>query len=195
VKASLLIKILFLVAVLVVVIGGIRGLNPQNIEKAFDAIGVEAGNSQSPGFQAAGSRPLQPGEERFNLCRTRIIGAQWPNGNRVEEAKDGLKLKWMADDPEPREISSIEVEKWLSRHCQVIVKAIDPAKLASDGEVEKASAKGDPNIGHYLVRYVDGTDLKISTANGVIFKIGDKAVESTDLHDALAELRETVQLK
>lgn len=182
-KPTFALKIAFMILALVMVVGVIRGLNSQNMEKAFESLGLSPGNAESPGIQP-GSRALQPGEERFGLCRTRIVAITWPDGRKIEERKDGLKLTWTAADPANREVSYLDVEKWLSRHCQVIVRAADPGSLGA-----MTPLAGGP----ILIKYVDGNQSKLEAFPGDIFRFDGRVMKSTDLMESLIELQKIAQ--
>ena len=165
---------------LILVVAMMRGVTPEKMDQVFTALGIEPGTAQSPGFQP-GSRPLEKGEERFNICRTRIHSISWPSGRRVEEFKEGLKLRWLAVDPRPREIGYMEVEKWLSAHCQVIVRPLNEAPAETGKLVE------------IVIRFVDNTTATIRNLGGALYDLKDfgeeRLVESPDLMEALLELQ------
>jgi len=169
---------------LVLVIAIMRGMTPDKVENFFAALGIEPGTAQSPGLQP-GSRPLAEGEERFNICRTRIHSITWPSGRRVEEFREGLKLRWTAVDPQPREIGYMEVEKWLSSHCQVIVRPLN----------EAPEVAGKPS--EIVIRFVDNTSATIRNLGGAVYDLKDfgeeRLVESPDLQEALLELQRIAQ--
>ena len=177
-KSGLLFKVLFMMIALIMVIFAIRGMNEKSMEAVFDALGIEPGTAKSPGFQPGG-RKLGPGEERFNICRTRVHAIVWPSGRRVEEFREGLKLRWLAVDPRPREIGYLEVEKWLSAHCQVVIKPVTDAPKGTAATIE--------------VRYIDEKVSRIKVYEDAIFDLKEfgeeRLVRSDDLRDALLELQ------
>lgn len=184
-RPALFFKIAVMIVSLFFVVTIIRELNTSKVENALQAIGIEPGTSQSPGFQPAG-RPLDAGEERFNICRTRIHSITWPSGRRVEEFKEGrLKLRWVAVDPRPREIGYMEVEKWLSAHCQIITRPL----------AEDAQGVGAPS--EITIRFVDDSSVTLRRYEGTVFDLKDlgekRLVESPDLVGALLELQEIAQ--
>lgn len=178
--------LLFLkISILVLALGGVlyamSHMNSGSMNKAFLALGIEPGTAQSPGFQPA-NRYAGDGEKRFNLCPTRVHAIVWSDGRKVEESKDGLKLRWMAYDPQPREISYLDVEKWLSAHCQVHV---------SPPSVEDKTRSEFHDF--LTVRYIDGQELKVLRAGEPggaedLFRIGDQLYRSDDFRDAVNEL-------
>lgn len=177
-RASYFIRAAVLLIALVGVIYAIRTLQPSSVQKAMLALGVEPGTQASPGLQPA-SRALQEGEQHLNICRTRIHAIEFDGGQKVEEFKQGLNLKWLAfEDSKPRELGYLDVEKWLSRHCQIIVKPVDEAALPKDAVRGKVK----------LV-YIDRTELPIDWIYGHHFQFEGKTYDSTDFADALAELR------
>lgn len=178
-KTLTFIKATILVLTLVAVIYAIRSLNSGAMGSFFYSLGIEPGTQQSPGLQPAGRRPVQMGEERLNICRTRVHALIFQSGQKIEELKEGLNLKWMAYDPKPREISYLDVEKWLSRHCQIV---IGPRAIA-DGEVLKFEE-------YATIEFIDGSSLKVLKAADGTYRIEDRTFYSDDLTDALAELRQ-----
>ena len=164
-------KIAILAAALVVVIWAIRGLQAGHVESVFDALG--AGRKAS-------------GEETYTLCRTRIHALKWADGTKVEEHLEGLKMKWFAYGPEPRLLSYLEIEKWLSKHCQFTV-----APLSTEFS---AGIRFEPFM---VIDFVDKSTkeiLKGSDSVGEIFKVGDRSFRSPEFSEALKELRQAAQL-
>ncbi len=169
-----------MVFALIGVVFAIRALNTSKVEGFFHAIGVEPGVPQSPGLQP-GSRPLSEGEERYNICRTRIHSVEWKD-RKVEEFREGLNMRWMAVDPTPREISYMEVEKWLSRNCQIIIQ---PFQAASSDR----SLFND----FVTVQYIDGQKLIIKRGPGPVYQIESKTFHSPYLDNALKDLEKIAQ--
>jgi hypothetical protein len=191
-----------MVAALVGVVWAIKTLNSGAMNQAFDALGLQAGGAGSPGLQAAG-RPLQPGEERFNLCPTRIVGFVWngssPEGRKaIEEKKDGIKMHWMAQSSVggDREIAYLEIEKWLTSHCQIVVrlKPNQPADQAAGEPVDKSVAGAEKARENLEIAYVDSSRKSIETLGPQTFRLDGKIYESPDFADALKELRDAAQL-
>ncbi len=180
-KSLFYLKIIVMVGMLIGIIYSIRSMNAGKVQTAFEALGIQSGNHQNPGFQAA-NRPLQPGEENFNLCQTRVHAIAWSPERKVEEERDGLKLRWMAFDPQPRELNYMAIEKWLSAHCQVAVMPIP-----------------SPTVGYrplITIQYIDGKDLKIEIGTDGTYLAQlekPKVFSSQDLTDALKELEGIAQ--
>lgn len=181
-RAVFLTKIILMLIALGAVIWAIRSLNSpgttSSLNNAFQALGLQAGGAGSPGLQAAG-RELKASEERFNLCRTRIVGVEFGSGRKIEEARDGFKVKWLASDPQSREISTLEVEKWLTQHCQIVIQVVDPSTTASFNSEAPLT-----------FHYVDNSSLILKHIDGHYFQIDGRTVDSTDLARALIELQE-----
>jgi hypothetical protein len=175
-KPLVLIRVIFMVLLLAAVVYVMRNLNSSSMDRAFGNLGIAAGNAQAPGLHPS-SRLLAPGEEAYNLCPTRVRAVIWPDGKKIEEKKDGLKLRWMAADPQPREIGYLEVEKWLSQHCQIAVQ-----KKPADATALAASSK-------IIVQYIDGSEKTFGLAKPGEFIEGGSVLISSDLESALAELR------
>lgn len=146
-RQMFILKVLILVALLIGVLITIQRLNSGSVQKAFDAIGIQTGSSGAPGFQPT-THAAENGEVSFNFCPNRIQSIQWVNGPRVEETRDGLKMHWMATSgsEKPTEIGYLEMEKWLSAHCKIAVKATDRVQNATP---------------FLVVTYLDGTRLSI----------------------------------
>jgi hypothetical protein len=164
-------------------------LQPQKVQNALHSLGVDAGNSAAPGFQPATSRTLEAGEERLNLCPTRIASVTWADGREVEESPSGIKRKWLAAFPRaaPREIGYLEVEKWLSQHCEVIAQLAEGVIVGADSAQRLA-----------VVRYIDGSETVIDQTPQGLVKISQPGASarfyrSSDLKGALQELATIAQ--
>lgn len=186
-------RLVLMVIALVAVILLIRNLNSGSMDKAFNTLGLQAGGAGSPGLQAAG-RPLLPGEERYNLCPTRITGFIWnaenPGTRRsIEEKQIGAKMHWMVYEPAEREISYLEIEKWLTSHCQIVVR---PAPAPTPAGAANTTA--GPHF-PLEIHYVDGSHKSFEQIGAHLFRIEGQAFDSDDFALALAELRNTAQLK
>lgn len=183
-RILLFFKISIMVLFLVGVVFVIRNVTSESVANFFVAFGIEPGTAQSPGLQPA-TRALKAGEVRFNICPTRIHAVVWPDGRKVEEKKEGLKLRWMAFDPSEREMAYLETEKWLSRHCQII---IEPKQVP-----ENESLKDQGTF--IRLEFIDGRIWEFGKAalpgpSGapVLTLIGQGAFASPDFEDALREL-------
>lgn len=187
VQLGLFFRISVLIAAFVGVIFVIRNVNQKNVEQFFQSLGVETGTSASPGLQP-GSRALRPGEERFNICRTRVqkITLDTATQKRVVEEKDGMKLKWVAydDNGRPRDLPYMGVEKWLSQHCQIIVYPVPPDKVASISSGRNSE-----------LSYVDGTSLSFAQRSQDYFIFGERTFQSSDFAGALLELETLAGLR
>ena len=71
-RLGMFLKVAAMMAALVMVLMVGRGINSGSVEKAFQALGIEPGTAKSPGLQRGGLT-LAAGEERLNICRTRIV--------------------------------------------------------------------------------------------------------------------------
>lgn len=177
-------KIFLLIVALIGTFVAMRGASTENVQKAFSALGIEPGAPGSPGLQPGGSA-LQAGEERRTLCRTRIHAIRFPDGRAVVEVKRGLKLDWTAEeDGKSRSLAYMDVEKWLSLHCQFIAR---PASEATD---EETAPEPDPQP-FVDIEFIDKTKWQISRSNDVLFAVSDPKDRfySDDLKAALSELR------
>jgi hypothetical protein len=167
---------------LLAVVFVIRNTNQGAIEKAFLSLGIEPGTGQSPGLQP-GSRPLQPGESRWTICTNRIRRIEWFAGDGIEEQKEGLKMRWLAYVYDPKvgargpgaprsrelQLDYMDMEKWLSRNCQVIIselKSQDPAGLSPDPGAAEMAAEAKLRYGSLTpllrVEFIDGSQVELS---------------------------------
>lgn len=181
----LYVKVLVLIAALGMIVYVISNLTPEKVNDSLAAIGAAPGTADAPGLQPW-TRPVGEGEERFNVCRTRVHAIEWPDGKKIEEKKVGLKLTWEAHSPEVRELPYLGVEKWFSRHCQIVV-AMEAGSGAS-------SSVGDFNQFLTLV-FVDGSRTLILRNSAGIFRIETKDFKSADLDEAVVELKQIAQFQ
>ena len=158
----------------------IRAVNGESVARGLMVMGIESGTSQSPGLRA-GQRLLLPGEETLSICRTRVKAILLPNGNRIEELREGVKLTWMAYDPNPREIGYLEVEKWLSQHCQITIVKQTESRILT------------PGPGKLTLEYISGAPMVIQVRGANEFETGEAKFHSPDLTSALAELGRIAQ--
>jgi hypothetical protein len=175
-KPSHAFKIMGLLLTLVIVMYAMRHINDNSMQGVFQALGVDAGGgSNSPGFQASGRARVQ-GEERIAICPTRIHSITWADGRRIEETENGLKLKWMGYVPDARELTYLEVERWLSQHCQVV------------GQPLPLKAQDQP-APYLTIQYVDGSKIEIYRMGDDLFRFGAKGLyRSKDFVEAIREL-------
>ena len=164
-----------MVLTLVGVVMVIRSLDGESMNKVFHALGIDTASSDAPGLRAS-VRPLFEGEEKFNLCPTRIHAIEWSSGRKIEEHKEGLKMKWMAQ-PDNRELGYLAIEKWLSYHCQVAVRPFGPGE----------GVQGAPDT--TIVHFIDGSKLEIKRFAEDQYMVGDRGFRSADLKKALEGLQ------
>ncbi len=147
------------------VLAVINGVRPEHVEKFFGAFGGDLEDSSAAG-----------GSAKFNLCQTRVHAIVWPDGKKIEELKQGMTMKWLAHDPTPREISYLDVEKWLGEHCSFSVMDV---------------AGPVPNVDFRPVKveFIDKTELIIGVGTGDRFQIGNRIVSSPEFSQALKDLR------
>ncbi len=176
----LYVKVLVLVAALGMIVYIISNLTPDKINSGLAAIGAAPGTADAPGLQPW-TRNVSKGEERFNLCRTRVQAMEWADGKKIEEKKQGLKLTWEAHSPEARELPYLGVEKWFSRHCQIVVTKVTPVA-------------GSPEFKGFLTLvFVDGQKTQILRAADGVYDFDGQTFKSPDLDDALTELSQIAQ--
>jgi hypothetical protein len=177
VRSFYVIRIFFLVLALALVILIIQSANSKNVEGLFQALGLSPGTPDSPGIEP-GARTLRPGDERFNLCKTRIAAVSWPGERRIEEDHQSLKIRWIAYNPQPHEINSLEVEAWFSHHCQIIVHPIDPHRLSTADQEETVT-----------FRFVDNSEFRFTRYSDNQYQVDQRTFRSDDLTAALLELQ------
>lgn len=179
----LILKIVILVGALAMIISIMGKLSPEKVTDALATIGAAPGTPDSPGLQPW-TREVKPGEERFNICRTRVHAVVWADGKKVEELKQGLKLTWRSFNPEPRELPYMGVEKWFSRHCQIVIQPVrDAAQTPAPGDFQP----------YLKLEFIDGEAQLIERTVDGIFRSGDAIFKSDDLEAAMAELSAIAQ--
>ena len=112
----------------------------------------------------------------LRLCRTRIQSLEWSNHSRIFEDSSHSKARWLSQVPgaAPRELDSLEVEKWFGINCVVKVFKIPPFDLGPD---------------FLIVQFVDGTGAHLKkTAVASDFAIGSEYFRSPELASSLSEL-------
>lgn len=181
-KILIALKLLALTVTLAFVIWAMKSLNAESVSRFLTSVGIEPG-AHAPSLQP-GNKAEHEGE-RLNLCRTRVRALIWPDGRRIEEEINGLDMSWKAHDPAEREVSYLEMEKWLSQHCQVTVQ---PRELAQGETLEFND--------HLTVRFIDGVEavIQLAQVDGT-YRIDGKIFRSDDLRAALSELRQIAQFK
>jgi hypothetical protein len=152
-------------------------LNPQAVANALAAFGIQAGTAESPGFQAAGHPSGDASGVRIPICPTRIQEIITPDGRRIfESTESNGRLKWSAFDSAPHEISALEIEKWLSLHCQI--NAVPVAQNSAQSGVHVV----------YKIAYPSGDPLEIARVNDSYFVVKGQTFKSEDLRQALKDL-------
>jgi hypothetical protein len=174
-KTALYFKIGILVLALFGVIYVISNLNQNAVDHFFQSMGMEA-NSQPKGLGATA--------ESLSLCRTRVTAIVWPDGRKIEEQKSAVKVTWMSVDPKPREIGSLEVERWFSRHCRVSIVKSSP---------ETAAQPTGDNFPTFVFEYVDGSSSKLEKLTDDLYRFDGTEFRSKDLSKAIEELEQAAQ--
>lgn len=161
-----------------------KNLNPEKVQTAFQALGIEPGAPGQPGLQPGGA-PLAQGEIRRSLCLTRIHAIRFPDGKAVVEVKNGMKLDWTAEESgKSRSVGYLDIEKWLSRHCQFVAKPISAA------EEPDLVPQNEPKP-YVTVEFIDKSRWEIHRSGEVLFTVSDPTDRflSPDLDSALEELK------
>lgn len=183
-KYGLYFKILFLLLALMGTFFAMRNLNHEKVQTAFQALGIEPGAPGQPGLQPGGA-PLAEGESRRTLCLTRVHAIRFPDGKAVVEVKNGMKLDWTAEESgKSRSLGYLDIEKWLSRHCQFVVKPILPA------DEPDLVPQNEPKP-YVTIEFIDKSRWEIHRAGEVLFTVSDPTDRflSPDLDLALEELK------
>jgi hypothetical protein len=181
-KPSVIAKVLLLVLMLTGVVFAMRSMNEQSAAKFFGALGIETAGNHGGGDSA--SRMLGTGESKFNVCKTRVRAVVWPDGRKVEESRQDLRARWMAVDPTPREIGSLDVEKWFSRHCEIVIR---------ESEASAAVKEGFSNF--VTFEFIDGTKTDFQRSEAGVIRAGERQFFSDDFDAAVAELAGIAQLQ
>ena len=178
----LYLKVLMMVIALIAIFYLITNMTPDKVAQSMSNIGVASPEAGAPAKEA--SRAAKA--EQINLCPTRVHAIVWPDGRKIQEAKSGLKMKWQAFNLNPVDLGYMDVEKWLSLHCEV------SGTLRSPDEGEKFA----PLV---TIEYIDGTVGALSRAKGDHYGFagtsGPKSFESPDLTKALDDLITLAQLQ
>ena len=162
-------KVLVLGVALVAVIYVMTHMTPEKVSKGFEQAGLAAAPV------AAGS------DARLNICPTRVHGIVWPDGRKIQEVSGAVKAKWQAYNLDPVDIGSMDVEKWLSLHCQVTVANRDAA--ASE-------------LKPYLTfDYIDGTHEALDKATDGLYRFKGRTFDSPDLTTAISDLTSLANLQ
>jgi hypothetical protein len=183
-KYGLYFKILFLVAALIGTFFAMKNLNPEKVQTAFQALGIEPGAPGQPGLQPGGA-PLAQGEIRRSLCLTRIHAIRFPDGKALVEVKKGMKLDWTAEESgKSRSVGYLDIEKWLSRHCQFVAKPVSAA------EEPDLVPQNEPKP-YVIIEFIDKSRWEIHRSGEVLFTVSDPTDRflSPDLDSALEELK------
>ena len=179
-------RILFLIIALFAVIYTMGHLDSSKTSQFLTALGIDS-PSHSGGQQGMHSRVVTQVEtSKIVICPTRIRAFVWPDGRKLEESASGMKTRWLAYDPAPREVNSIEVEKWLSLHCQVSAVIYNPTLDTSRGAQRGGSADAfAKSLGFELV---GGKTIQLRKGGPDLYALEKQIFRSKDLSDALSEL-------
>lgn len=162
-------KIFVLIAALIGIFYVINHLTPEKV-----ATGLEQAGLEQPRSSGAAAAPAASAES-LDLCRTRVHAIVWPDGRKIQELKDGLKLKWQASNLTPVDIGYMDMEKWLSLHCAVQVTPVQAAVSESFAPLVK-------------FEYIDQTHEDLLRSPSGTYKFGPKTFTSPELETALADL-------
>jgi hypothetical protein len=165
-KYLLIAKLVLMSLALVFVLWTMKVIDAKAISKVFATLGLESGTTGS-------------GAGTLKLCRSRVQSLIWPDGRKIEERVDGLKMDWMAHDPSPRLLNYLDMEKWLSQHCEITTQGLQSRDRALSAYLP-----------FLTIKFVDGSTLQIQQSPGEpeLFLIDHQLVRSGDLLKASNEL-------
>ncbi|MCM2281419.1 MAG: hypothetical protein NDI61_06185 [Bdellovibrionaceae bacterium] len=172
-KAFFALKVVSLLLALIGVLMLINGVNATHVDRFFRTFGGD------PTTIGAGQLPEQVS---MILCKTRIHAIIWPDGPKIEEFKQGMTMKWLAHDPQPREIGYLDMEKWLGEHCRFSAREV-PADIASSAQFQS----------EIVVEFIDQTSTRIGLGDHQMIRFDGRVLESPDLIQALGQLRGLAQ--
>ena len=166
-------KVLVLLAALCGVIYVINHMSAEKVSQGMEKVGI-AVPAATPGSAPTG--------ESVTLCRTRVHAIIWPDGRKIEEARDGMKARWQAYNLTPQDIGSMDIEKWLSLHCEVAAVARDAS----------SASQAKPFVSF---EYIDkGRENLDRSADGV-YRFAGRSFTSPDLDTAFADLIKLANLQ
>jgi hypothetical protein len=170
VNKLLYLKVFVMVAALAGVIYVMTHLSPDKVETSLKDVGL------TPPAQQAAPGASAEANGKVNLCQTRVHAIVWPDGRKIQEASGGLKAKWQAYNLNPVDIGSMDVEKWLSLHCEVAVR---------DADASASAAVFGPYV---TFSYIDGTQENLERAPDGAYRFKTKTFTSDDLTKAMSDL-------
>jgi hypothetical protein len=140
---------------------------------ALEKVGLDAGSAGAAPNAAKAPSGSNSGEQ-VNLCRTRIHAIIWPDGRKIQEFESGMKLRWQAYNLDPTDIGYMDMEKWLSLHCEVAASARD-----ASASVFKTFV---------TIVYIDGTKEELGLAGDGTYRFAGQTFASPDLVKAISDL-------
>jgi hypothetical protein len=173
VNKLVILKVLVLVAALCGVIYVISHMTPDKVSQGMQQVGLAPTAAPSTG-------------DSVNLCRTRVRAIIWQDGRKIKEAQDGMKAHWQAFNLTAQDIGSMDVEKWLSLHCEVAVVARDASSDSNPASATK------PFV---TFEYIDkGRENLDRSANG-LYRFAGRTFASPDLDKAFEDLIKLANLQ
>ncbi len=174
----LYLKVIVLGIALIMIFYVIRHLSPDHVNASLQQIGIAP--------PATGVAVPPPVPLKIELCRTRVSAIVWPDGRKVQELKDGLKMRWQAFNLNAEDIGYMDVEKWFSLHCSTNAAA----------HLVSQTTYPDPSNLFVTFEYVDGTHEQLMRSkSGAFFIFAGQAFESPELAAAFADLETLAHLK
>ena len=171
-------------AALVAVVYVITHMSPDKVSVGLEQVGLAPAPGGPP---SAAPAPIPDGPLKVNLCKTRVHAILWPDGRKIQEASGGMKARWQAYNLTAADIGSMDVEKWLSLHCEVAASA-PPAGSSS----AQAAAMLKPWV---TFEYIDGSRSVLERAPSGAFRFDGRSFVSPALDQAFADLIKLASLE
>lgn len=176
-------KVFVLVVALGAVVYVITHMSPDKVAQSMSQVGL----APAPAVAPPSSAPL-PGTagvvaaatETINLCKTRVHAIVWPDGRKIQEARDGMKARWQAYNLNPEDIGSMDVEKWLSLHCEVAANE------------HPGAAAFAPYV---TFEYIDGSHEALERSADGVYRFAGRTFASPALDQAFKDLIQLANLQ
>jgi len=179
-------KVVVLVLALCGVVYVITHMSPTKVAAGMEQVGLNPAPVGAPPSAPAAATAVETAggvagpTASVNICPTRVHAIVWPDGRKLQEASGGMKARWQSYNLTPEDVGSMDIEKWLSLHCQVSVT--DHA----------ASASMKPYV---TFEYIDGKKEALDRSDDGVYRFAGKTFVSPDLDQAFADLIKVANLE
>ncbi len=178
-------KVVVLVLALCGVVYVITQMSPAKMAAGMEQVGLAPASPvgappSAPVASVASAAGTAGAATSVNLCRTRVHAIVWPDGRKLQEVTSGMKARWQAYNLTPEDVGSMDIEKWLSLHCEVAV---------SD---HAASASSKPYV---TIEYIDGSKEALDRSDDGVYRFAGKTFVSPALDQAFADLIKVANLE